>query len=448
MVDVGELLGDIKKKIVDAEQKEQELGREEQQAFRYLDQGNREDTAELFSREVGTAQEIAQELGQVEKEELKVEEVLKDSRVSREIQQEFEQEEQKFEDILEKFLEELEKLRQEADQLGNAVDQQDLQKLKGIIEESENLREQGEKVMSRRNFVKKTAAAAAGTSMLSGIENPVRKAVRAEKKRASRHESSTSNISREISREASDVRTGRGKVEETLSLPEIKADIKMLRTAADAGLAIVEMRNTSGSPMGVSIEMKFDNMHASGTYNVNSGGSGSFTARENLSRGESFSTGAIINKESGAPGEADFVIETPQGQKAIALDFPRGIITSHAVRDAGKVSGLDISTEVTGSGEKRFEVNARNNSSSPLLVDLTFGVPSGWSISGGENIQQGATGVMNTTHELGKGDSDYMAVMFSRQDQDAPVVGTLAVTVMEPGKHPEEDQYLIPVDLR
>lgn len=470
MPDAKQLFNDLKERLSRLDRETDALGRDEKEELEHLSKGDLEGSIEIFSEEVELADSTADDLKDLEDEELEVEELFSEGKISGKLAEKFKGTEQKFEDILEEFIEEMNTLRNEAESLrkdirGSNVSEErreefagDFEKLKQVIGEVEELEQEGQIVMERRKFMKGAAAVAAGASVPGGKNvDPRKEALKLERKTARSLNSGTKNTKKQVEREDSQVSRDRGEIEEQLTLERqgIKADIELIRTSADTGLTITRLENVSDTETEVQHLMIFQHLMVNGAVGVDSSAGGQFSTNLTLSPREVHTSGAMVQKIEDAPSVVNYRIfasneeEETVNEEKIGLDFPNDIVSQNVV-DTSKIPGLDVEFNIKGmqNAGRRLEVHARNTSSEDIIASISIGVPGGWSYSGGENIQQSAAGIINTKNQLGKGEDDYIAASLHMQDSNAPVIANVSITVFPVG-HPEDSSsYLLPIDLR
>lgn len=465
MADIKQLFRDLKNRVSSAEQESEQLDREEQQEMKYLEKDDISQSLKIFSEEVELAVALTDDLLEAEEDEIQAEKIFKEKKgqIPEEIRNRFQQSEQKIEDLVEHTEEEMQILKKEAEQLGNKIQQntsreelqnyrQDRNKLKKALGKMQEVENEENTMINRRNFLAATAATVAGAeigtsiSMTGQIRNQV-KQITAEKRRE--FENTQSATRKEASKPNAEVKGGDGKLVEQIQLGELDAQVNVLRTSPDTAITYIEVKNTSNQSKKLEIDLSVSGWDITGRINFSSaGGYGSQTKTE-LAPGDNFEAGAMMMRTQKSSGRIMYYLETPsQSFKEIQLNVPTG--KSPNITEPGKIPGLKINYQRKDGGNRgqyKLQLAIENTSGGNIRLQSSMIIPSGWSVSGIENVDTSGAGMYSINSELGNRDSDGFNLYVNRESRNAANIAVLTLTVIPEDQPGKTKDYIAPVTL-
>lgn len=465
---LGDLLNEIADSISASEEKSQRLDNKQAEELKYLQKNDIPDSLEIFCEEVEMAKDIFENLQNATEDEIKAEEILEGGQVSEEVRNKLISSETELENIIEHFFKEVKELDNDAEaiqeQIGSTgnrsynVDRfkSSRRDLNSIIKNCRELKEESNVMASRREVLKGLGGGLAGATALNGLSkgkksNIGKMALKVENSIAKGSNQDYTDKERE--KNNSEIKEKKGLTKEKLMLSSsdggVSCEAEILRTSADSGLAMIKIVNNSNQSLNLDISMRLDNLSVSGRVNFsNSTGSRSIQT-VNLNPGKIFMAGALFYNSGGTPGKVRFRLEGGLNvNEDITLDVPDDIIQNHLIMDTDQIKEINLSHGITEKEGKRFlKIEVENASNSPLVTNITFGLPNGWQSSGGTNWQQSSAGLINTQHNLNAGYRDSLGIYLSKNNSNASSVGSLSLTVSNPENPSQESHYLVPVPL-
>lgn len=467
MVDLKQLYKNLKDNVSTAEQDEERLNTDEEKEMKYL---NREDipgSLEIFSEEVDLAVDLTEHLENAEEDELQAEKLFKDSDVPEEIRERFMESEQEIEELVKKALEEMQTLKKEAEMLESQIQSSDVpqeaveefrsdrQELKQALNNMQEVEQEGKTMMERREFLAAAGVAgatAAGIGKIT-VENmhDFQKHMKNQQQEALKQINSSQQATKnESAKPNTDVTPGDGKIKEQAEVGDgLMLEAEIFRTSADSGFTVLNLHNTGNQDRTVDIKLSVNNWYFSGTMRFSSGNSTQVTREVTIPAGKHFSAGATLTKHNTSAGMIEYEVVTQSDSfRQVQLNLPASIISGQIVSPE-KVDGLEIKQKLdpdTKYAEKELELEIKNTTGSKT-VHSTLHVPSGWSFSATEDINQSSMGMVSTREQLGKGGSLGFDVHINEQDSNAPPVTTLSVVEVPDGNPRNASYYLVPVVL-
>ncbi len=463
MVNLKQLFKDLKESLSTAEQDAERLNTDEEKEMKYL---NREDvprSLEIFSEEVDLAVQLTEHLENAEEDELQAEKFLKDSDVPEEIRERFMESEQEVEGLVKKALDEMQTLKKEAEMLEGQIQSSDVpqeaveeyrsdkQELKQALNNMQEVQQEGEMMISRRNALGVIAGAAAGSAwaMNRKINQISRKAEKLIEQRERRLEETQRATKKEASKPNTEVKGGKDHVMEQISIGEdIYARLNVVRTSPTTALTYIEIQNRSNQKQKLELELSPENWEITTVLNFSSDRKNKPVQTVELTPESNFEAGGLLRRTSSKAGRVKYKVSTGKQSETMRLNPPAK--TSMNSVKPEDVSGVEIEYRRETDSKKadqELKFSMENTSGQKLNIQATLILPGGWTAEGFENLDSSGAGMYSISSDLRNRAVDGFNLYISKEATKASKAAALSVAVID-DKQPEKIQdYIIPVAL-